>query len=321
MSTSDPLDAHASLNALSASLGLKVVKPYKVSASTQAWLLARAGQQVVLKSWKTPDAPAAGPAKTPYPVVAHRLLASMRGAYRRLVLPEYLYDGHDERIGSYVLLTHIEGRDFRDRWHYFKPDRHGGVKLDPVDIDLLLDLMTDLRGIETGDLLHEGLKSVTLPLAARTALRRLQEIRDKGLLPADVAGRLENALSSMPRFDDRTRSVIVSNGDFRFLNLLELTSGKTAIIDWDGAQASTFEIENGLAYNWLFLWNRPDLQERLLRGAEERFGLDHEVFRYVLLMRAVMQAQVCKEHPQQLLLHAGQAMGVLNDPGFPYSWP
>lgn len=244
----------------------------------------------------------------------------MRGSYNRLILPEYLYDGYDPSSGWYVLLGHIEGRDFRDRWHYFKVDRCGGLKIEPSHIDLVLELMKDLGGLPTGELLSDGLKKITQEGAIRMGLKRLREMVEGALISKDDGAVLESAILSLSRFDDPRKTVSISNGDFRFLNLLELSPSRTAIIDWDGAQASTFETENSIAYHWLLLWKRPDLQDRLICGAKEMFAVDRDVFRSVLFLRSVMQAQVCRKFPDQLALHVTQAMRILDNRGFASIW-
>lgn len=301
---------------LAASLGLKLEKPFQVSSSRQTWLTSRARRLFVLKSW----APRTDEKQLPYPILAHRLLLSMRGGYSRLILPEYICDGHSPSSGWYVLLGHIEGQDFRDRWHYFKADRRGGLKIEPAHVDLVLELMKDLRCLPTEELLSEGLKKITDKIAIRVALRRLREMVKGALISNDDGAMLESAILSLTGFDDPRRPAVVSNGDFRFLNLLELSPSRTAIIDWDGAQASTFETENSIAYNWLLLWKRPDLQNRLICGAKEMFSVDRDVFRSVLLIRSVMQAQVCRKFPDQLALHVAQAVRVLDDRGFASIW-
>lgn len=270
----------------------------------------------ILKSW----APNTDAKDVPYPIVAHRVLASMGGDHRRLVLPEYLCDDYDPQAGWYVLLAHIEGRDFWDRWHYFKADRCGGLKIEPAHVDLVLDLMDDLRRIPTKDLVQKGLKKVTRKSFVAVALRRLREMTDGGLISKDIGSTLERAVTSTGGLDDPARRGVVSNGDFRFPNMLEVSPSRTAIIDWDGAQTSTFETENSVAYHWLLLWNRPDLQDQLVRGARELFGVERETFRSVLFIRGVMQAQVCRKIPKQLALHVDQAMRVLDDRGYASIW-
>jgi len=242
---------------------------------------------------------------------------TVRGDFKRLVLPEYRYDGYDPGVGWYVLLSYIDGEDFRRRWHYDRPLICGGLALTSFDIELVLDLADDLRSVPVDPLVDAGARLVTPKKAFCQLERRIADLQDADLISQSTSKSILGIVSTWANPVDRcrpfSRSFSMSNADFRFLNFVEVSPQQTALIDWDGLQVSNFETEHCIAYQWLFLWKRPDLQRQLVNTAIQRFSLDRSDILAVILLRAVLQMHTVKARSDRLEIHATQVLTLLNE--------
>ena len=199
-------------------LGCAAVAPLAVKDRRQTWRVRRADTDLVLKCWSG-DRDA-----TPYPIVAHRLLAAIDGLPTRLALPRYLYDGHDEDAGHYVMMTCLPGTGYEGRWHYTKAGIAGGAALDGADIDLALDLLDDLGQALLPPLLEAGLQVRTWPATVLQAIRRLHEIVRQGVMPPDLAAAAHRVIAGWDG-PAVTAPLRFSNTDFRHLNFIRMPSG------------------------------------------------------------------------------------------------
>ncbi|CAN5537516.1 hypothetical protein BH10PSE6_BH10PSE6_26240 [soil metagenome] len=221
----------------------------------------------------------------------------MQGSYGRLVLPSYKSDGFDEQAGHYVVTNHIQGTESRDRWHQSKPSIAGGRGLCHATVDLIVDLVRDLSEIPAGALVETGLRIATRKTLHALLERRLAPLARDGLLGDSQVDRGRALAMDWVTGSCGSGRLFVSNTDFRVLNLIEVSADRTGLVDWDEAQASGFEREHCIAYQWLFLWNRPDLQPALVRAARDRLDIDRDTFRVVLLTRAAAQVQIYASMP------------------------
>src|ERR1041385_1357469 len=105
---------------LARKLGCEATALLKRDANVTVCRLSRSDTQLVLKAWKI------NARGKPRPVIGHRILSLFGRNHHRLVVPEYYFDGHDEKLGHYVVMSFISGRSYDSRWHYHKPHIAGG---------------------------------------------------------------------------------------------------------------------------------------------------------------------------------------------------
>jgi hypothetical protein len=307
-------DDNPQLGAIEA-LGYETVAALSVRPASQVYRVRRGDDDDIMKFWRRSDG-----RRLPNPVKNHRLLPLMDGVYSRLVLPSYRSDGFDEKAGHYVVMGYIRGTEFRGRWHQYKPRIAGGRGLSHATIDLIVDLVRDLAAIPAEDLVDAGLKTVT-----REALRSLLEqqlvpLARDSLLDDPQVDRGRGLAMEWAQSLSEPGRLFVSNTDFRILNLIEVSADRTALIDWDAARASGFEREHCIAYQWVFLWNTPELQSALVHAARDRLDIDRETFRVLLLTRAAAQARIYDAKPDLRRLQAQQVVDVLDDSAFARIW-
>jgi hypothetical protein len=217
-------------------------------------------------------------------------------------------------------MNYLEGTEFHGRWHYQKPAIAGGRGLGSREIALAVELAGDLLRIPVHHLEKLGLRVTTPQMAASVFDRRIQWLLDEKLIDRTQFLKARAAVANWAAGCEDGAPRVLSNTDFRFRNFIELSNSRTALIDWDDARSSSFELEHCIAYQWLLLWNRPDLQRILIRRARDALPIDRECLRTVLLMNAVTQAHVCRAKADLIQLHVAQASNFLNTSFFPEVW-
>lgn len=265
------------------------------SGPRTTWRVRHAGVPRVAKVWRDRD-------PDPAAVRTHReVLPVLRPALAPtgVVVPEVVAHHHDPRCGHVVVMAQVEGTDLRHRWHYDRPGLAGGAALSTHDIDRVVGVLAGLAATDAGPAVTAGLPPTPFARLARRAAQALE--------PGD-ADAAEGLATRVARAEPvaRQRRVAASNGDLRFANMLALADGRTAVVDWDGARASTHEIEHCVAYLRLFLWARPDLVAHLEDRAHADLGVDPDLLLLAGLERAANQVQVCRDHPQRQARHRHQ---------------
>lgn len=243
MTVPETADPEAARAGLLGSIGHEVVGPLKLGRTRQIYLTRHGGRRYVAKFW------AVSGDDVPYPFRFHtRALNCLSPpASARLLVPTVTAHGSAPEAGCFVVMTYFEGVGFGDRWHYSKPTLSGGVALTESELDIALDLMSDLRDMPPDDAVAEGCKLVRAPTAAAFAARRAAEAVQTGLLDPDLARHAADIVAAWAAAH-RHGPPMVSNTDFRFVNFVEAPDDRVALIDWDGGRASSFELEACCAY-------------------------------------------------------------------------
>jgi aminoglycoside phosphotransferase (APT) family kinase protein len=206
-----------------------------------------------------------------------------------LVVPRCLATGVDPVAGPYVVLANIEGTELRTRWSHDRPGTAGGAAISPADVDATVDALVELASIAVDDGPDVG-PDATDPRRWRID-RAVDELVIDGLITPDERDEAHRAIGPLvdPATADGPRAV--TNGDFRFPNLIVLDDGRMALVDWDGAGASCSATERGVAHIWASLFERPDLRRRLVDRARDVLALDRRRFAGAL---AVHSARIAK---------------------------
>jgi aminoglycoside phosphotransferase (APT) family kinase protein len=204
-------------------------------------------------------------------------------------------------------------------WSHEHPATAGGRALDIGSIIALLETLDDLSTVSPLDLIEVGLRVSKPKKAPSSCNEYLSSLLRDGLVTKsemECALNLVVSWASTHGFDSPTT---ISNGDFRFGNFLNVSEKRTAILDWDDARASSFELERCVGRLWVFLWNRPDLQQFIVRAARALPRFDRDTFRTFLLLSALRQTTRHRDEAMRSL-HTDQVVKVLNDDYFSEVW-
>lgn len=244
------------------------------------------------------------------------VLPNIHGDFRRLALPEFVDGGRHKRLGHWVIGRWLEGRDFKDRWDEHHPKICGGKAIEPAYVDVVLELMEDLRRIDAAPFVPSGLQRRTRSFLSGRIQNQLDRARAGDLVSEHQQRRL---LELLGPFLDRVDSgpLHLSNHDFNFHNFIELPAGKMAVIDWDVARISTFELEHCATYLWMLMWGHRAWADAFIRRAVARFDLDPGRVRGALLINTLNQAvQVWLERPELRRIALAALADALDDARF-----
>lgn len=231
-------------------------------------------------------------------LVQRDVLPRIGGNFRRLVIPRLVRCGCDRRLGSWILTEWLPGRGFQDRWDELDPQTCGGRAIGLEYVDVVLDVLEELRGTDAEAAARAGLECRNQAFLRPRITAQLDKALARGLLSHEqqrrALGLLEPFLQSVEEGPLR-----LSNHDFNFRNLVELPGGRIALVDWDAARVSTYETEHCVTYLGMLMWNHPQWVDALFDRARTRFGLDRRRMRAALLINALNQSMhVWPERPE-----------------------
>ena len=257
----------------------------------------------------------------PNGLIAYRdVLPAVDGDFKRLVLPRFVDGGHQSGIGHWIISRWLEGRNFNDRWDEWKPEVCGGKGIALDYVDVLLDVLEDLRGVEASPFAAGGIERRTRSFLCSRIRGQLDRALQGSLL---TAGQERRALDLLEPFLARVDSgrLRLSNHDFYFRNFLEMPRGRIGILDWDAARISTYEIEHCVTYLWMLMWNHSAWSAALLEGARSRFALDRHQVRAALLVNLLNQSMhVWPNRPELSRMLLATFLEALDDAGFSAIW-
>lgn len=246
-------------------------------------------------------------------------LVGIQNEFKRLVIPRCVEDGVVNNGERYMVFEWIEGRDFCNRWSSQNKKTAGGRKIREYTVQVVLELISDLLKIDTSHMVENGSGVISPEIAVQDFSRTLEMSREEELITGELYGRayeikqlFEDALMHQP--------LMLSNGDFQFLNFIEVSPDRTALIDWDGARISCFEKEHCVALQWLLMWNNCKWQQDFLRRSIMELNLNKDIFRGVLLML------ICRLGPKTEFgsefqdISSGYVGKVLDDNEFNLIW-
>jgi aminoglycoside phosphotransferase (APT) family kinase protein len=226
-------------------LGYEPVTAFKVKQNRWTYHVRQTRSDYVLKAW-----PSKRPNDPPYPAISYRVLQIARLKYKRLVLPEVVETGFERGIGHYIVMPLLTGEAYP--WSHEHPATAGGRALDIGSIIALLETLDDLSTVPSLDLIEAGLRVSKPKKAPSSCNGYLAPLLKEGLVSKSEAGCALNLVVSWASTRGFDSPATVSNGDFRFGNFLNVSEKRTAILDWDDARVSSFELERCVARLWVF---------------------------------------------------------------------
>jgi len=210
-----------------------------------------------------------------------------------------------------VITRWIEGRVFDNRG----PEAAGGRGIELGMMPGLLTAIEELRDLDVaqfadppGPSLRRG-SPLAIPKVA------LPELVDAGLIRERDRSRIMQLLTP---FDECAahEPLMLTNADLQFQNLVWLADGRLAIIDWDGAGISSFEVEHCMSYQWLLMWNNPEWQRAFMRAASARFDIRPHRLRAVMLRSAIILVLMLRPKRRSRSVHLEQIETVISDAGY-----
>lgn len=227
----------------------------------------------------------------------HLDLIPVVAARSALVVPQVIDVGTDPTAGPYVVLENLEGDELRTRWSHDRPGSAGGRALGPADIDAAVDALVELASIAVDDLRDLGL-DVSDPRRSRIG-RVVDALAAENRITSAERDATHRLVA--PLLDPAPgRPVTISNGDFRFPNLVVLDGSRPALVDWDGGGVSDSATERGVAHLWSMLFERSDLRRRLLDRARADLELDPTRFAAALAVHSIRIAPGVAAFPARL---------------------
>ncbi|MCS7306728.1 MAG: aminoglycoside phosphotransferase family protein, partial [Thermoguttaceae bacterium] len=223
------------------------------------------------------------------------ILCKLQGAFRRLVIPEAVAFGEDKWLGCWVLRRWLEGQPMCADWSELVEP--GGVCLPMDRVEKVVDLLEDLARIDPSLFLTTHLPRRDQRFLQKQISQETAQAEQQGLLSLAEIGRIWYLVEPILSCAE-TGPWRLSNHDFYFRNFLELPDGRVALLDWEVARVSSFEIEHCTSYLWMLLWNHPQWRQEFLKQVKQRLGIDRQKFRAALLVNALHQAMfVWKNQP------------------------
>lgn len=199
--------------------------------------------------------------------------------------------------GWWVLMNYYQGETVF--WDETNPECVGGRNIGLEHIDTIVNLLKDLRLIETS--IFAGILPTFNTASWYISLdQKLLELTNLGLFPQNHHQRAIDMLSS-GLSDEQMKDLILTNGDFQFRNFIKLPSGKVAIVDWTENAYNTPNIEPiefPIMYQWTLMWANSSWQNVYVKKAIDTFGISMERLSFALLIKSINQAHLWRGSPE-----------------------
>lgn len=227
----------------------------------------------------------------PNGVIAHRdVLPRIPNTHKRLVIPKTIACGATDAGNHFVIMTWEKGHNFNDRWSLTGAKTRGGKSIQIYTVQLVLELIEDLYNICTESFGNVQLRPHWQECSQARIYKLLIIADERRLISSKEQLCSQLILDQIPFSNEQNQRKMLSNGDFQFRNFIEKSANKSAVIDWDEAKFSSYELEHCVAYQWMLMWNNPSWQRVFLSEAKQRFSMDKYRFRSLLLFNCLRQA-------------------------------
>lgn len=282
-------------------------RPVEVLSWAKAYRVEKEGQQFVFKRL------------TPHGLsVWQEVLSKLRGPFRRLVVPEATAFGQDKRIGVWMLRRWLDGRPMCAEWSELLSP--GEVRLPRDRVEMVVDLLEDLAAVDAAQFLRTDIQRRDRCFLQKQIGQEVAQAEQQGLLGPTEIERLWRLVQPIFACAE-TGPWRLSNHDFYFRNFLELPDGRVALLDWEVARISCFEIEHCVSYLWMLLWNHPEWRREFLHQATQRLKIDQDKFRAALVVNALHQAMfVWQDQPALQAQMIGVLRNALDDQQMAVVW-
>ena len=251
-------------------------RPVEVLSWEKAYRVEKDGQQFVFKRLM-PEGLA----------VWQEVLSKLRGPFGRLVIPEAVTFGQDKGIGCWVVRRWLDGKPMCADWSELAATKAVGLPLDRVE--KVVDLLEDLAAIDAAQFLTSGIPRRDRSFLQEQIRREVAQAEKRGLLSPTEIERIWRLVQPILACTD-AGPWRLSNHDFYFRNFLEMPDGRVALLDWEVARISCFEIEHCASYLWMLLWNHPEWRGEFLGQTKQRLRIDREKFWAALIVNSLHQA-------------------------------
>lgn len=213
--------------------------------------------------------------------------------FETLVLPEFL--GGKEHDGMrWLLMKYIDGKPLVREWSEltFKDDLLGGKKIDEKVATLAVDVLRDLRMVDTTRL-PDFVRGFDFAQWLDSFKVRSGELVEAGLL--ERSG-IEAALKIFTGHDpERYLGSVFTNGDFYPRNFIITPDNRVAVVDWVGGIDPWDFVA---MYAWLLMWNNAKWQVRYVTELKKHFRIDGDEMQIGLLVKSFDMVYRWKDQPE-----------------------
>ena len=240
-------------------------------------------------------------------------IKSMNLSFQILELPEHLkvrsvVDKQGKESKKFIIIKFYEGTYFNEMWNELSALGYGGRSVDLNFSDKVVDLLEDFASIEVDNLIPYNLLTFNLDRwKTHNSPIEFKHFIENGILTDEQLRKGLTILNSPSLF--QKSKMILTNGDFYPRNFIELSNGKTVVIDWEGRidYEDTFSlngntekftgqrnalinyIENHLAFFFVHMWGNDPLQKAVLKKATKRFNLSVDDIQAALIIKSLEQ--------------------------------
>lgn len=244
-----------------------------------------------------------------------QLLPGVKDHFQSTIVPEVVEFGQWSADTFWCLMPWIEGRPLGEVWSDSDPNEvgWGGAAITERELCRFYRLVEDLvSASEKAQALLGGAKDCLVSAERlRERLERYGNLLVGGhlLSEADFERVL---LLSTPLLRPGRSELAFSNGDFQFRNFIAVSECATAVVDWDTARCSFFELEHCFSYQAALLWNNVECRRKLLVYGLNRWALDPDVLRASAVINLLGRIVSYRHRNDIQCIHIARLHRVLN---------
>lgn len=231
--------------------------------------------------------------------------------FKRLQLPVAYKTGSLFENERWWILTDYYGKPID--WDETNPESVGGRNIGLDYVDILADILADLKLIDTS--LFSGiLPSVeSVPWYTRIN-QKLTDLIKNNLFPSSYQKKAITMLTS--GFTSESRGdFILTNGDFQFRNFIKLPNHKIVVIDWTENPFNTPNIEPiefAAMYQWTLMWANSPWQDAYIKKISKKFNISKDRLKFALLVKSINQAHMWRGNHELSRLQVNNSIRALD---------
>lgn len=226
--------------------------------------------------------------------------------FKNIVSKTITQNGHQNKR-DFIFINFYPGTTFNESWNEGSPHGYGGRGMDISFADKTLKLIEDFALIDLVPLSPFNLCTFNFSTWMNDIFPLLSTcLIQHQSLTQDHISKAAAILSSATLFNQS--QIVLTNGDFYPRNFIELTSGKIAVVDWEGREkerirvnggTQSFDsqrnafinyIENHAAFFFVHMWGNHAIQKRFIKSVAQTFNLSPENLQAAILIKSLEQS-------------------------------
>jgi Phosphotransferase enzyme family len=231
------------------------------------------------------------------PLIYEKLLPQIAGGSTDIVVPELCELIPIQGDGTWVILKWLHGTTLREQLDDRLADSFSEVPETEDLFNTWLDSLEQIQAVELSSAQDTAQKMSRQAFFERIIKNFGREAVLNGWLSETEISRLTDETQRLWKPRDGRRYCI-TNGDHNFGNILQLPSEQIAIIDWDLARVTQYELEHTVSTQWFYLYlefsDSLNLHGEFIRAALGKLEMDPDYFQATLLYKALVASSYCR---------------------------